>query len=41
MNIESRKFDNPRAHHRGWFRVFRFGHGIEIWFGKRWISVSR
>lgn len=40
INIESRRFENPKAHHRGWFRVFRFRWAIEVWLGKRWIAIS-
>lgn len=27
-------------HHKGWFRVFRFRKGVEIWIGKRVYMVD-
>lgn len=40
--INTGRFDDPASHHRGWFRVFRFEGGtIELWFGHRWVMISR
>ena len=40
MNIISGKFSDPKRHHHGWIRRFRFHGGVELWFGKRWILVE-
>jgi hypothetical protein len=42
MNIKTGTFANPKDHHKGWFQFFRFGKpfsGIEIWFGRKYITM--
>lgn len=42
MNIGSGTFANPKRHHKGWFRVFRFQHGgYEIWFGRKYFWIQK
>lgn len=41
MMINTGKFSNPKAHHNGRFRVFRFDGSVEIWIGSRWIIFSK
>lgn len=39
MEIVSRSFSDPKNHHKGWFRVFRFARGIEVWMGSRYFDI--
>jgi hypothetical protein len=39
MHISTGKFIPYTDHHSGWFQVWRFGKGYEIWFGNTYITV--
>lgn len=38
--IQTGWFLYPESHHKGWFKVFRFNNGVEVWFGHRWIMIG-
>lgn len=40
MRVYSGYFADPKSHHEGWFRVFRFSGIVEVWFGHYWITVA-
>jgi hypothetical protein len=37
----SGRFTAAKDHHKGWFRVFLFGGGVEVWFGERYFGIFR
>jgi hypothetical protein len=40
VTFDTGTFSHPEDHHKGWFRVFRFGKPtsvIEVWFGHKYI----
>lgn len=42
MLITTGTFSDRKSHHKGYFRVFRFGtRAIELWAGTRYMIVSR
>jgi hypothetical protein len=40
MRVDTGRFENPGLHHKGRYRLFRFGNAIELWFNERWIMID-
>lgn len=40
MRVNTGYYNNPKVHHYGWFKYYKFKGLREIWFGKHWITIE-